>query len=57
VTELTCGMNYDDLLSFYSAFKNSYEIDQVAFWLVKSKVTREIFIQMEKEKESEEHPL
>ena len=45
-TEVFCGMNYEDLELFYSTFKTKAEIDQVAFWIQKYKVTRSIFIQI-----------
>lgn len=47
-TEIHCGMNLNDLLTFYAAFKNHQEIDQIVFWLIKYKITRALFLQVKR---------
>lgn len=39
-TEIECGMNFEDLMVFYSAFKNRAEVDQVVYWIIKWKISR-----------------
>lgn len=37
----------DDLITFYNAFKNHADFDQICYWLIKFKTTRTHFIQVE----------
>lgn len=45
-TEIFCGMKLEDVVAFYSAMKNRADVDQVAYWLVKSRITRSEFLRV-----------
>ena len=45
-TEIPCGMKLEDVVAFYAATKNQTYIDQVAYWLVKSRISRSDFIRI-----------
>lgn len=45
-TEVNCGMNLEDLYTFFSAFKGRVDIDQVVYWILKWRISRRLYIEV-----------